>query len=1176
MNNIIIKTILFLLFISTTVSAQTPVTITKPESPNTSYIVTQSETLIASQSITLKPGTNIKPSAGNVFTAMIAADAYTSIAFSNENYVLTRTFQKEMNSVSSIRNNSDVIESITYFDGLGRPMQNIAVKSSPTKQDIITHIGYDGFGRQDKDYLPFMPSTGAIGSYRTGADTSTNSYYTTNFATEINSSKPNPFSEKLFENSPLNRILQQGAPGKDWALGSGHEIKMNYETNKANEVKLFTALTSWNITSELYDINLGNPQGNIFYQPNQLYKTVTKNENWVSGTDNTTEEFKDKEGRIILKRTYGYSIVNNQPQNTAHDTYYVYDIYGNLTFVFPPKADGAITVAVLNDLCYQYKYDYRNRLVEKKLPGKDWEYIVYNKLDQPVLTQDAILRSNNNWLFTKYDPFGRIVYKGEYANSTQTTRFSLQKLVNTFASQYENRQANVLNINGTNLNYSNISFPNSGLNVTSIEYYDNYNTIDLDGAAPVVSYGITPISNAKGLTTCSKVRILGTTSWTTTVNYYDMKGRQIYNYSKNNYLDLVETVKTQFDFAGKVLETVKTHKKGTNALMTIADTYAYDNVGRLLTQKQSINNQVQEVIASNTYNNLGQLIIKSVGGKTTQPRLQNIDYKYNIRGWLKSINNVNAMGTNLFAFSINYNDISAGSTPLFNGNISQIFSRTANIDNTLRSYTYGYDELNRLIYAIGDQDDQQEIPSYDKNGNIVNMYRTNKKPKNTGTSKLVMSVIDDLTYTYDGGNKLVKVDDSTRNPEGFKDGANLAIEYTYDGNGNMRTDANKGITNINYNYLNLPTSVSMAGGTITYTYDAAGAKLRKVVSGITTDYAGGFQYQNNVLQFLPHPEGYVYNNNGVFDYIYQYKDHLGNVRLSYDKNLKIVEENNYYPFGLKQYDNNNVVNAIGNAAAQKYKYNGKEFQDELGLSFYDYGARNYDPALGRWMNIDPLAEKGRRWSSYNYAMDNPVYFIDPDGMWPDNPIRGLVNRATASVKNYVVHKVSTVVSNARNLVSQKANSMLDAIRIGKFENTGRDSGHGGYDFRSSLRNGEDSSGKVQKDKGENNTQVVDITGLDALSTFVGFSTGTKTISKSGKVVDALTDFAKSAKSTPDGWFIGQNAGEVMDQATIEIEGKASMDDMKENEKKAPKEQDSVTVLSYNKKGDLIDEKRKAK
>jgi RHS repeat-associated protein len=141
--------------------------------------------------------------------------------------------------------------------------------------------------------------------------------------------------------------------------------------------------------------------------------------------------------------------------------------------------------------------------------------------------------------------------------------------------------------------------------------------------------------------------------------------------------------------------------------------------------------------------------------------------------------------------------------------------------------------------------------------------------------------------------------------------------------------------------------------------------------------------------------------NNHFNYVFNYTDHLGNIRLSYglDENnvLKILEENNYYPFGLK-HNNYNVdrrryeETILGVEIRQcdvcprgyQYKYNGKELQDELGLNLYDYGARNYDPALGRWMNIDPLAETSRRFSPYVYALNNPVYFIDPDGMEADD------------------------------------------------------------------------------------------------------------------------------------------------------------------------------------------------
>lgn len=1014
MKNILKHIPLLLVFISSKAIAQTPDNIIK-----TDYTVTGTETLLATQSIVLKPTTWIK--SGSTFLATVNSDAYIPLNFSNENYVYTRKFQAAMTSAAGISSNSDVAESISYFDGLGRPMQNIAIKASPSKQDIATYIGYDGFGRQDKDYLPYLATIGAVASYRTGADASTNSYYISNYAADINSSAPNPFSQKKFEDSPLNRVLLQGAPGSAWAVNSGHEIKMEYLANIATDnVKLFIASTTWNASSGIYDISLGNSAGNVFYEVNQLYKTVVKNENWTSGTNNTTEEFKDKEGRVILKKTYGVSIVNQVPVNTVHETYYVYDTFGNLTYVLPPKADGSITAVVLNDLCYQYKYDDQNRLVEKKLPGKDWEYIVYDKLDRPVLSQDANLRSASKWLFTKYDAFSRPIYTGEYSNAAQTSRAAVQTLANGTSTIFENKQATAIAINGTSINYSNNAFPNTGIDLFTINYYDDYNSIDLDGGSAVVSYGITPITNAKGLNTCSKVRILGTSNWTTTVIYYDDKGRPVYNYSKNNYLSVTATVKTKLDFAGKVLETTSTSQRGTDALITLVDVYSYDHTGRLLTQKQTINNQPQEVIASNTYDNLGQLATKGVGGKITQSRLQNIDYSYNIRGWLRNINDVNAVGSDLFAFQINYNTPTSG-TSLFNGNISQTFWKTVNTDSSLKNYTYAYDDLNRLTQATDNSASSpgryNEGLTYDKNGNIMSILRLG----NTNPAATTFGTMDNLAYTYDAGNKLTKVEDTSGNTEGFSNGSNTATEYTYDLNGNMKTDANKGISAITYNHLSLPTSISIGGGTINYVYDATGVKQRKTIStGGSTDYAGSFVYENNTLKQFSQPEGYVAYSAGIFNYIYQYKDHLGNNRLSYqdkDNNgavnsSEIVQENNYYAFGLTQKGYNGAINGVDN----KYKYNNKELQDELGLNIYDYGWRNYMPDIGRWSQSDPLLndlkfahdindvdedDKEAVYMSiindfevgggiyntdnlnpYGYGYNNPVSFDDPDGRCP--------------------------------------------------------------------------------------------------------------------------------------------------------------------------------------------------
>jgi len=269
----------------------------------------------------------------------------------------------------------------------------------------------------------------------------------------------------------------------------------------------------------------------------------------------------------------------------------------------------------------------------------------------------------------------------------------------------------------------------------------------------------------------------------------------------------------------------------------------------------------------------------------------------------------------------------------------------------------------------------------------------------------------------------MKVTDTTNSMLGFKDdstGFNDTVDdYTYDLNGNMTKDDNKGITSIKYNHLNLPIEINFTGTSrkITYLYTATGKKLRKVVTNgtviNTTDYLDGFQYNQAtaaaamLLQFFPHAEGYVSNTavsgNNVFNYVFNFQDHLGNNRLSYTwdvatSSLKILEENNYYPFGLKQQGYNNVYNPTGNEMADKYKYNGKELQDELGLNMTAMDYRQYDNALGRFNSIDALSEMSFSTSPFTFARNNPIFWMDPSGLLSQEFVNSIWNNSNNSGK----------------------------------------------------------------------------------------------------------------------------------------------------------------------------------
>ena len=238
-------------------------------------------------------------------------------------------------------------------------------------------------------------------------------------------------------------------------------------------------------------------------------------------------------------------------------------------------------------------------------------------------------------------------------------------------------------------------------------------------------------------------------------------------------------------------------------------------------------------------------------------------------------------------------------------------------------------------------------------------------------------LIENLTFTF-AGNRPTRVDDAVAASAygggfEFKDAVKQANEYAYDANGNLTKDLNKGISNISYNCLNLPSTVTFSDGSrISHTYGADGTKLKTVhktgSTTTTTDYCGNVVYENGVQKLLLTEEGYVTLSDGK--YHYYLKDHQGNNRVVINQSGTVEEANHYYPFG-------GVFASSGNV--QPYKYNGKEYDSKKGLNWYDYGARHYDAALGRFTTNDRFAEKYYSMSPYQYGANNPVNNIDVNG-----------------------------------------------------------------------------------------------------------------------------------------------------------------------------------------------------
>ncbi|WP_044240840.1 PKD domain-containing protein, partial [Flexithrix dorotheae] len=1202
------------------------------------------------------------------------------------NYVRTFTAQTNgmVESVSLANaDHNTVMVSTQYFDGLGRGIQGVEFRASPNEQDMVSFTQYDNNGRNLKSFLPF--ATGNNGLFKQCPESIQKAFYLADNDNIVDSDFAYGMSE--VENSPLNRLMKQAAPGESWvgSLGTGdeHVVQSNQRTNTSVE-----GIIWWDIDYNSQSLDCGEyREGNLIYKGTYLEKQLMVS-SMIDEQNHEVLEYKDRRGRVILKKV--------DSDDGWLETYYVYDDYGNLGFVLPPKAmkkmagsySGSTFDQIINHLAFQYKYDERNRLVVKKVPGTGDDqgiggetYMVYDDLDRLILSQDANQRNREDkdgnplpeqWSFTKYDKLSRPVITGVYepsitgqtahnqlicsvgscdaiASSVTKSNFVVdpqkQEAQNLSLDFYSEKQTYVASKkakllpgfyykadvgesitiendevtsseaqrNGYEADQSCLGISNESVTDLVYTYYDDYGKVDFEYkiakktpvGAVVIDHSGEHAQKVKGQIVAIKTKRLGEgLPYLTTATFYDKKGRVLQTQGENHKKG-VDIMTTDYDFIGRPKRTYEQHHVvGENmAEVRIVKDFTYDHAGRVKSIKQQIDEEIGseilgELIVQNTYNELGELTSKALG-EDIDGVFETIDYSYNIRGWLSEINNVDSISIpgyeRYFAMELHY-DVAGSENIQYNGNIGAV-NWKSKLDGVSRGYAYTYDKVNRLKSAIYSSENvnekfKVENITYDANGNILTLDRYGLLANHIDPLQRVYGKIDGLDYDYnqnDLGNRLTAVSDTEVGKgiaNDFKENQ-LATgsEYLYDFNGNLISDANKGIAKITYNHLNLPEIIDFGGGKIIkYEYDAAGIKLKKTVfrpgkENETTDYIGGFVYENEVLQFFHMDEGRVLSPEvqqeqnpqaDTYAYEYHYKDHLGNLRMSlrkggdleyiadmdtdkateeeasfqniaetrdvkavtgngtksgdasahlnanlpggiqkavgplkeiavgegdeivarvwarytYDGNAEksvftvgsvlqnmvqgegggintipfgvnaltpeeadvpnayirivyydendnelgdiskwvlpsgtggwhpldislpittngkvkvfvanesemdvwfdelvitnkkaiIAQENHYYPFGM----NLTGIEKKG-SPDHKFQYNGKEKQEDFDLNWYDYGWRNYDPALGRWHGVDGMSEKYVSYSPYHYAGNNPIRNYDIDG-----------------------------------------------------------------------------------------------------------------------------------------------------------------------------------------------------
>ena len=426
--------------------------------------------------------------------------------------------------------------------------------------------------------------------------------------------------------------------------------------------------------------------------------------------------------------------------------------------------------------------------------------------------------------------------------------------------------------------------------------------------------------------------------------YYDLHGRLVQSNGRN-HLGGKDRYLARYDFTGRPVQTRESHSSSASGSQRgLTTTLAYDHDGRLSSQRLALSSATIPMTTNYSYDEAGRLSEKTLGSTP-------VSYAYNVRGWIGKI------ASAPFVSELRYENPRYGGAPLYSGMVSQwTWKHGQQPEN---DYVFSYDGVGRMVaakhFVDGARTDgyTERGIRYDANGNLLAISRT------AGGA-----VSDSLRFTL-GGDVLLDVS-----------GTSTGV-FEYDPSGNLVKDGLNRLE-FSYNCLNLMQTVQTTVGAskAQFTYGSDGRKLSARAGTGGFEYLGSliYAYRGGTLSLAQAvtDEGTI-QSAGVNYFI---RDHLGSVRAVVDHTGKIVERNDYYPFGGRHENASLPLTGVN-----RYKFGGKETLEPVSLDMLDFGARFYDPRIARWNTQDPLAEKYFSLSPYNYCAGNPITLVDPTGMF---------------------------------------------------------------------------------------------------------------------------------------------------------------------------------------------------